>query len=325
MISASFLQLHTAMYEWSKECPPDTKNALASFFLSTEFLDRPNVFYYGYDESQTKWAALIEMQGVEKTRVMITQQFSYDFKSLYASSSTFTKVEMAPRMAKSNAYNKFIKAIQKLNNQMKALRRLIGYQKTLDEATDMVHATHASPLRFISVDIESYEQDHALILEIGWSTWDTGLNKFADRHFAVRDYKHLSNGRYVADRRDLFLFGETTWAGLKDCITAFQEDLELAAQQNAQGSVVLIAHDMSSDEAYLRRMGVDFPPGMIKFDTVEMNSARVNDSNIKTGLGKLLDEVGIENYSLHNAGNDAHYTLELFLWLCRNHASKKNA
>ncbi|KAG0025071.1 hypothetical protein BGZ82_010230 [Podila clonocystis] len=323
MLAASFLQLSTAIYEWNKECPPDVKNTLSSFFLSTEFLDRPNVFYHGYDESQTKWVALIEMQGVEKTRVMITQQFGYDFKSLYASSSTFTNVEMAPRMAKSNAYNRFIKAIQKLNNQMKALRRLVGYQKTLDEATNMVHATHASPMRFISVDIESYEQDHALILEIGWSTWDTGLNKFADRHFAVLDYKHLSNGRYVADRRDRFLFGETTWASLKDCITAFQEDLELAAQQNSQGSVVLIAHDMSSDENYLRRMGVDFPPGMIKFDTVEMNSARVSDSNIKTGLGKLLDEVGIENYSLHNAGNDAHYTLELFLWLSRDHASKK--
>lgn len=50
MLSASFLQLHTAMYEWSKECPPDTKNALASFFLSTEFLDRPNVFYYGMEK-----------------------------------------------------------------------------------------------------------------------------------------------------------------------------------------------------------------------------------------------------------------------------------
>lgn len=270
----------------------------------------------GYDESQTKWVALISMPGVEQTRGMITQQFGYDFKSLYASPATFTKVDKAPRMAKSNAYNKFIKAIQKLNNQMKALRRLVSYQKTLNEATEMVHATHASPLRFISVDIESYEQDHALILEIGWSTWDTGLNKFADRHFAVLDYKHLSNGRYVADRRDLFQFGDTAWASLKDCITAFQEDLELAAQQNAEGSVVLIAHDMSSDETYLRRMGVEFPKGMIKFDTVEMNSARVNDSNIKTGLGKLLDEVGIENYSLHNAGMDLTLTLSHFHCLC---------
>lgn len=47
MLSALFLQLHTATYEWGKECPPDAKNALTSFFLSTEFLDRTEVFYYG--------------------------------------------------------------------------------------------------------------------------------------------------------------------------------------------------------------------------------------------------------------------------------------
>lgn len=53
MLSAPFLQLHTAMYEWSKECPPDAKNALTSFFLSTEFLDRTEVFYYGKKKRMT--------------------------------------------------------------------------------------------------------------------------------------------------------------------------------------------------------------------------------------------------------------------------------
>ncbi|KAF9425018.1 hypothetical protein BGZ94_007920 [Podila epigama] len=245
------------------------------------------------------------MKGLDETRAAINRRFNYDFMQLHASTNTFSKIEPAPRMAKGNAYTKFTKAIQKLNKKVKSLQRLVGYQQSLKHAVDLVcKRDHAdlSPLRFISVDIESYEQDHSLILEIGWSTWDTALNKFADRHFAVHNYKHLANGRYVADRRDRFLFGDTVWANLSDCIAAFQEDLNTAAKENDEGSVVLIAHDMSSDETYLRRMGVEFPQGMIKFDTVELNSARINDSNTKTGLGKLLDEVGIENYSLHNAG-----------------------
>ncbi|KAG0323792.1 hypothetical protein BG004_003616 [Podila humilis] len=337
MAPSSFLHLAKAQYEWGKECPPETKNALSSYFLSPEFLDRPDVFFFGFDEDQMKWVSLISMDGIKSTRHAITHSFNYEFMDFYPSAASFTKIEPAPRMAKSQAYSKFSKAIQKLNNQMKALHRLLSYQKTLESATKIVMAHHPpttiattsitskiSPLRFISVDIESYERDHALILEIGWSTWDTGLNKFLDRHFAVQDYRHLSNGRYVDDRRDRFLFGETCWASLKECIATFQQDLDLAAQLNPEGTVALIAHDMASDESYLRRMGVDFPPGMIKFDTVEMNSARMKDSNAKTGLGKLLDEVGIENYCLHNAGNDAHYTLQLFMWLCRDHASKQS-
>ncbi|KAK3845553.1 MAG: hypothetical protein J3R72DRAFT_364552 [Linnemannia gamsii] len=176
---------------------------------------------------------------------------------------------------------------------------------------------------FISVDIESHEFNHDKILEIGWSIWDSGVHKFMDKHYAISDYRHLKNGKYVADRRDRFMFGETVWENLKGSIAAFQQDLEKAARRNEHGRFVLIAHDMTSDMKYLSHMGVTFPEGMIQFDTLEMNAARVGDSNCKTGLGKLLDEVDIENYCLHNAGNDAHYTLELFLWLARNSGSQR--
>jgi hypothetical protein len=215
---------------------------------------------------------------------------------------------------------------------------------------------------FISVDIESHEYNHDRILEIGWSIWDSGVHKFMDKHYAISDYRHLKNGKFVADRRDRFMFGTTVWENLQGSIAAFQQDLERAARRNEHGRFVLIAHDMTSDMRYLSGMGVTFPEGMIQFDTVEMNAARVGDSNIKTGLGKLLDELDIENYCLHNAGmfpyivavevaasltggyrerylltrflfslpplfanlgNDAHYTLELFLWLARNNGAQR--
>ncbi|KAF9119557.1 hypothetical protein BGW39_000225 [Mortierella sp. 14UC] len=176
---------------------------------------------------------------------------------------------------------------------------------------------------FISVDIESHEYNHDRILEIGWSIWDSGVHKFMDKHYAISDYRHLKNGKFVADRRDRFMFGETVWENLQGSIAAFQQDLEKAARRNENGQFVLIAHDMTSDMKYLSQMGVTFPEGMIQFDTLEMNAARVGDSNCKMGLGKLLDEVDIENYCLHNAGNDAHYTLELFLWLTRNNGLQR--
>ncbi|KAF9174153.1 HIR complex subunit [Mortierella sp. AD010] len=162
---------------------------------------------------------------------------------------------------------------------------------------------------FISVDIESYERDHSKILEIGWSIWVSGVHKFVDRHYAISEYQHLKNGKFVADRRDRFIFGETVWAPLKDSIAAFQQDLDMASKRNPEGLFALIAHDMASDEAYLKSMGIVFPEGMIQFDTLNLNCARVGDS-VKTGLGKLLDELNIDNYSLHNA--DLKNTMVVF-------------
>ncbi|KAF8930346.1 hypothetical protein BGZ47_000602 [Haplosporangium gracile] len=346
------------MYEWHKECPHDIKKNLEAFFNSKDFLDRPNVFFKGIEDSSKKWVALIEFAGLEDTHRMVSEKMQFAFTPLYtARNTTFSQICPAPRLPLPAAYNKFIKDITKANKVAKSKERLIQWKATLDRATDMVlqapgvltttvtpavidltgteedDAESASAtitttksstvtpspqdggMWFISVDIESHEYNHDRILEIGWSIWDSGVHKFMDKHYAISDYRHLKNGKFVANRRDLFQFGETVWENLQGSITAFQQDLEKAARRNEHGRFVLIAHDMTSDMKYLSGMGVTFPEGMIQFDTVELNAARVGDSNIKTGLGKLLDELDIENYSLHNAGNDAHYTLELFLWL----------
>ncbi|KAF9181149.1 hypothetical protein BGZ51_005654 [Haplosporangium sp. Z 767] len=261
---------------------------------------------------------------------MICKRFSWPFTVLHeAQNATFSQVSAAPKMSLAADYKKFIKDIAKLNKIVRAAKRLVAYKRELDRATAMVIAplirsasapksdtvnallaslspsersAAMSEMWFISVDIESFEFDHSRILEIGWSIWVPSEKKYVDKHYAISDFRHLKNGKYVADRRDRFMFGETVWATLKESIVAFQDTLETAAGRNAQGMFALIAHDMSSDEGYLRKMGVQFPNGMIKFDTVNMNAARVEDSNCKTGLGKLLDELDIENFCLHNAG-----------------------
>ncbi|KAF9287077.1 hypothetical protein BGZ88_008767 [Linnemannia elongata] len=366
-MSGSYLQLLTAMYEWHKECPQDIKKNLEAFFNSKDFLDRPNVFFKGIEDSSKKWVPLIAFSGLEETHKMVSEKLQFAFTPLHAArNTTFSQVSPAPRLPLPAAYNKFIKDITKANKLAKSQERLLQWKATLDRATDMVlqapgiakatappavidltevdtndaesvsattttttavPTTAPSPqdggMWFISVDIESHEHNHDRILEIGWSIWDSGVHKFMDKHYAITDYRHLKNGKFVADRRDRFMFGETVWENLQGSIAAFQQDLEKAVRRNEHGRFVLIAHDMTSDMKYLSGMGVTFPEGMIQFDTVEMNAARVGDSNTKTGLGKLLDELEIENYCLHNAGNDAHYTLELFLWLVRHNGTQR--
>ncbi|KAF9164925.1 hypothetical protein DFQ26_000861 [Actinomortierella ambigua] len=277
--------------------------------------------------------------------------------SLHPNQVPYVHVEPTPRMDTPQVYDRLNKELIKKNKLEKSRQRVRSWQSNLNRATMMVlrssgakqliaearwntpppaysadtpsinlnqlpSPTDPSALNgywFIAVDIESFEFDHTKVLEIGWSIFDSSRCLFVDKHYAVSNYSHLHNGKYVADRRDCFLFGKTAWASLNDCIREIQEDLNRGARLSTDNQCVFIAHDVASDEKYLRQLGVKFPETMVKFDTIELNGARLREDK-KTGLGKVLDEVGIENYSLHNAGNDAHYTLALFLWLVQNNA-----
>ena len=56
MLTTSFLQLHTALYEWGKECPRDLRNDLDNFFASRDFLDRQDIFFKGNNEEKNSMA-----------------------------------------------------------------------------------------------------------------------------------------------------------------------------------------------------------------------------------------------------------------------------
>jgi hypothetical protein len=76
MLSTSFLQLHTATYEWGKSCPRDMEKELKEFFTSKEFLDRPNVFYKGKFLPKTRkegFKPLLDTEGIAHGCVLSAQ------------------------------------------------------------------------------------------------------------------------------------------------------------------------------------------------------------------------------------------------------------
>ncbi|KAF9979375.1 hypothetical protein BGZ73_000069 [Actinomortierella ambigua] len=330
------------MYEWTRHVDDELKKDLMRFFHSTEFLDRPNTFYRGQDPGSSKWSILMAAAALDESRQLVLKTFGdrhKTFINLVPNQVPYVNVEAAPRMDNPSVYEKLSKELIKLNKIEKSRQRVRSWQSDLNRATLMVLGSsgarqlmkeakwnapppdpsaetpsidlsqlsppaESSTLKghwFIAVDIESFEFDHSKVLEIGWSIFDSSRCLFVDKHYAVSNYSHLRNGKWVPDRRDCFMFGKTKWATLNDCIREIQEDLNRGARHSTDNQCVFIAHDVSMDEKYLRQLGVEFPKTTVKFDTLELNGARLGQDK-KTGLGKVLDEVGIENYSLHNAG-----------------------
>lgn len=81
--------------------------------------------------------------------------------------------------------------------------------------------------------------------------------------------------------------------------------------------MVLVFHESSSDIKYLRLLSyhVEAASNVVEIvDTREMHQslARSNDS---ASLASVLSRLGIEYTHLHNAGNDAVYTLQAMVGL----------
>jgi hypothetical protein len=81
--------------------------------------------------------------------------------------------------------------------------------------------------------------------------------------------------------------------------------------------VVLVFHESAADIKYLRTLGYRLfnAPNVIEVaDSRELNSFNTRTQN-SSGLGGVLRRLGIFAEYLHNAGNDAVYTLQALISL----------
>ncbi len=84
-----------------------------------------------------------------------------------------------------------------------------------------------------------------------------------------------------------------------------------------QRPVVLVFHESSQDVKYLKALGYDIHrlSNVIDLvDTREMHQYITQRQN-PTSLGSVLDFLGILSNHLHNAGNDAAFTMRAMIGL----------
>ncbi|KAL0931860.1 qde-2-interacting protein [Colletotrichum truncatum] len=188
---------------------------------------------------------------------------------------------------------------------------------------------------FICIDIEVAEEHHGTILEVGMSVLDTkdivdippgetGQNWFSyikSRHLVTADYKHIVNRKYVKGCPELFNFGESEYPNvneLRDKILSTFNELSTSGVPKKEmpfRNIVLVGHDLDSDLSYMASMNVHpwSVDGLLRcLDTKDMHQAWREEGQGRS-LGFVLQDLEIPSKNLHNAGNDAAYTLRAML------------
>ncbi|KAK3990635.1 good for full DBP5 activity protein 2 [Cladorrhinum sp. PSN332] len=238
----------------------------------------------------------------------------------------------------------------------KALKRAQRYLGLREKASERVDGTTPKMLNlgqpvvakpelsvlFVCIDVEAYEFNQDLITEVGISVLDTtklegvapgvnGQNWFSlidARHIRIEENIWAVNSRYVRGCADQFSFGNTEVMRLGDIPTVVEEIIDNAAFGPAglntePRPVVLVFHDASADIKYLQTAGYNIYAANNVTDILDTKdlhkyALRTNDTG---SLESVLRYLEIPSHHLHNAGNDAVYTLRAMLGL----AVKKRA
>ncbi|KAL9539162.1 hypothetical protein MBANPS3_010424 [Mucor bainieri] len=223
--------------------------------------------------------------------------------------------------------NVLSKSHQKAKKKTKQFNRI---REAHEEAALAKRLVNASNYVFVSIDIEAYERDHSILLEIGWSMFDASTNTCMDQHYINDQYRHLLNGQFVEDQKERFNYGTSVWCSMKQALIELRKDLDWAVARD--GGFVLVGHGLDSDLKYLAKQNFLWPGkhggdvasvedsakiAILNTDTIYGSS--INDLHNPPSLGKTLALFGIDTWNLHNAGNDAHYTLLLLLKLVHEH------
>lgn len=208
-------------------------------------------------------------------------------------------------------YVKYIKALKPENDQIKVRKREDAKKSVGELRTFLSSNPNARAMAF---DIETYENDHSKILEIGFVITSLASPEGNEEtyHFIIKENLHMVNRDYVPDNREKFSFGDSEHMSLAEATKKFS--------QYIWNVDVLVTHSGGHDKEYLESNGMSLE-GKPMFDTQLLGLALLTDENFLNvfGLKRLMGDLKIsyDEDILHNAGNDAHYTMQVFLALTK--------
>jgi hypothetical protein len=171
---------------------------------------------------------------------------------------------------------------------------------------------HAGAVTFLAVDVEMHERSKDKeVLEIGLA-WTKGSSVWPKpaifcRHFVIRDHLSLHNGRFVPDNRDRFNFGRSECIDQSELCVTLARLLKDVVHGDEQ--TYLLGHSVHHDLEWLRGLGVQ--PNLSKLTVCDIGQAyQAKHSALQlTSLAGMMEHLGLPYRNLHNAANDAYYSL----------------
>ena len=216
-----------------------------------------------------------------------------------------------------------------------------------------------SDVIFLAIDVEAWEDPPRPVTEIGLAILDTqDLHGIAPgrageewhqyirgRHFRINEHKNKVNFKYLQGCPDRFEFGNSEFvsmSALASVLSSCLRELSGKAPESHSNSttkagprnvptaprkLIIVGHDLLQDIAYCHSIGFSVlnHGGIIDtIDSAALFRAHTHDPNARS-LGNVMYHFDFAAWNLHNAGNDAVYTIEAMLAICVEAASERGS
>ncbi|KAG6857091.1 hypothetical protein H0H87_009652 [Tephrocybe sp. NHM501043] len=216
-----------------------------------------------------------------------------------------------------------IKQIDKNNKRLKGSNPILQSRRLAFERIRTLWAAQRGI--WCALDFEAYEYDHRLITELGYRFfgWRDGVEHQENGHFIVTEHQKFLNGKYVPEHRYDYGFGESEY--IKKSVFPGRVG-DFLTSLSTYGPVYLVFHDNSQDIKYLNSLNApinglsyilpDSLPdsGLFVVDTSDLFGALEGSPGAdRRKLERMCNLMQIPTRNLHNAGNDAYYTLEAMM------------
>ncbi|KAM7223779.1 good for full DBP5 activity protein 2 [Rhypophila decipiens] len=181
---------------------------------------------------------------------------------------------------------------------------------------------------FLCIDIEAYEFNHRVVSEVGIATLDAAtIGTIAPgegsslgsegwyrhihcKHLRIKEALWVHNRAHVQGCPGNFDFGKSELIG-RDQIAPLIQAIIQREVDGKRRAIVLVFHDTASDVKFLLEEGyriLEEENVIDVLDTKEMDQYMTRSHNPRK-LELVLGSLGISYRYLHNAGNDAMYTM----------------
>lgn len=194
--------------------------------------------------------------------------------------------------------------------------------ETRDHLLGLMRQVFGRTSILFALDIEAWELNSNIVTEIGIAIYDPRDQQVSlvpstiQIHIRIKEHLEKTNGRYVPNHARNFN-GNITYIMPQAEAALFTQtlvDYYFCKIRQHGFSTYLVGHNLQGDIKWMNSIGVVFPLGYSTLDTNHL--FRINHGKTNISLKKALKAVEIPYAYLHNAGNDAYYTLLLAMKIC---------
>ncbi|WEJ96081.1 hypothetical protein PSN45_003616 [Yamadazyma tenuis] len=189
-------------------------------------------------------------------------------------------------------------------------------EKGLEDLRKAMQIVYPRKIPLIAFDVEAYERNLKKVTEIGIAIYDPVASEgsifpiIKQTHLVIKEHQKLVNGRFCPDNKKSFMGGVSYLVSLKQSKNIITSVLqEYVNNRNA----AFVGHHIEGDIKWFRSIGIEVSNNAPIVDSNKLYALSRKRGGTLRGVLRLL---GIPHGYLHNAANDAYYTLLATMALC---------